>query len=273
MVAMLPLVSVVITTRNERDVIADILRSIERQTYGRIETIVVDNNSSDETKGIARRFTPKVYNHGPERSAQRNFGIQQSNGSYVLMLDADMQLPPSLVEECVGLVQENPAIKALTIPEISFGRGYWSACKALERSCYLGDATIEGVRFIERSAALDCGGYDVRLVGGEDWDFAQRLRGKYPTGRTRTAILHNERTMSLIRTLKKKYYYASTYTHYIQNNGRLALKQANMVFRPAYFRAWRHLVCHPALLPGMLYMRVLEMAAACAGFLVGTASR
>jgi len=42
-----------------------------------IEIIVVDNNSTDRTKEIAARYTEKVYNFGPERSAQRNFGVGQ----------------------------------------------------------------------------------------------------------------------------------------------------------------------------------------------------
>jgi len=43
-----------------------------------VEIIVVDNNSTDNTVKIAKRFTDKVYNKGPERSTQRNYGV--SNG-------------------------------------------------------------------------------------------------------------------------------------------------------------------------------------------------
>jgi glycosyltransferase involved in cell wall biosynthesis len=55
-------VSVVITTKNEEKNIANCLESIKRQTYpqNRIEIIVVDNNSTDGTKEIARKYTKKV---------------------------------------------------------------------------------------------------------------------------------------------------------------------------------------------------------------------
>ena len=71
------ILSVIITTKNEEKNIANCLKSIKAQNYphDKIEIIVVDNNSKDRTKEIAARFTDKVYNFGPERSAQRNYGI------------------------------------------------------------------------------------------------------------------------------------------------------------------------------------------------------
>lgn len=80
-----PLVSVVITTKNEEKNIENCLESISQQIYPRdeIEIIVVDNNSTDRTKEIVQSFkqsTLKLYklsdfqlfNWGPERSAQGN---------------------------------------------------------------------------------------------------------------------------------------------------------------------------------------------------------
>ena len=77
------------TTRNEEANIGSCLRSIKAQTYlsrrsnatlrdpqDNIEIIVVDNDSTDRTKEIALRYTDKVYNFGPECSAQRNFGVR-----------------------------------------------------------------------------------------------------------------------------------------------------------------------------------------------------
>ena len=54
------------------------LRSIQNQSYfiESLEIIVVDNNSSDKTRDIARRYTDKIFIKGPERSAQRNYGMR-----------------------------------------------------------------------------------------------------------------------------------------------------------------------------------------------------
>jgi glycosyltransferase involved in cell wall biosynthesis len=71
-----PLVSVVITTKNEEKNIENCLRSINGQTFTNVELIVVDNFSEDETVEIAKKYTTKVYFKGPERSSQRNYGVQ-----------------------------------------------------------------------------------------------------------------------------------------------------------------------------------------------------
>jgi len=59
-----PVVSVIVTTRNEEHNIANCLESIKAQTYpqDKIEIIVVDNNSLDKTKEIALKYTNKIYN-------------------------------------------------------------------------------------------------------------------------------------------------------------------------------------------------------------------
>ena len=118
------LVSVIVTTKNEEKNIGNCLESIKAQTYlqDKMEIIVVDNSSTDKTKEIARKYTDnpsrnsfapvdsststgqafhgvKVYNWGPERSAQRNFGIRQAKGKYVLYSDEDMVLFENVIFE------------------------------------------------------------------------------------------------------------------------------------------------------------------------------
>ena len=89
-------VSVIVTTKNEEDVIGTLLKSIKKQTYPSIETLIVDNHSSDNTIKIAKKYKVECFTFGPERSAQRNFGAKKSRGKYLLFLDADMELNPRL---------------------------------------------------------------------------------------------------------------------------------------------------------------------------------
>jgi glycosyltransferase involved in cell wall biosynthesis len=117
-----PLVSIIITTKNEAKNIENCLLSIQEQSYPNIETIVVDNASTDKTKEIAKQYTDKVYDKGPERSAQRNYGmIDIAQGEYVMFLDADMILAPEVVTSCLRYNNI-----ALHIPEIILGKNYWS---------------------------------------------------------------------------------------------------------------------------------------------------
>jgi glycosyltransferase involved in cell wall biosynthesis len=66
-----PLVSVVVTTRNEEKNIGKCLHSIRAQSWTAIEAIVVDNHSTDATLEISTRLAYRVATKGPERSAQR----------------------------------------------------------------------------------------------------------------------------------------------------------------------------------------------------------
>ena len=227
-----PLVSVIVTTRNEERNIGNCLQSIQLQTYKPIEIIVVDNNSTDKTQKIARSFTDVVVNKGPERSAQRNHGIcGLAKGEFAMFIDADMILTPTLVESCVEEF-EAEGVVALHIDEVILVRGKLAKARRFERSFYSG-TVIDGARFFNRSTFCKLGGFDEVLPPGpEDWDLDLRLRelgnirllanksepvkwelSKFVGDRgvqhniTFVGIYHNEDDQSLRKYLKKKMYY------------------------------------------------------------------
>jgi glycosyltransferase involved in cell wall biosynthesis len=116
---MKPLISVIITTKNEAEVIENLFKSLKKQTFRNFEVILVDNNSTDRTKEISKNYTKKVFNFGPERSSQRNYGAKISAGEYVLILDADMVLTKNVLKSCAKKVKEEKNVSALIIPEKS----------------------------------------------------------------------------------------------------------------------------------------------------------
>jgi len=204
----IPLVSVIITTRNEESVIEKLLKSIQTQTYSSLEIILVDNHSTDRTCEIARTYVDKLLIQGPERSAQRNLGVRESSGNYVLILDADMELSSNVVKEAVSRVTKDPSIKAIIIPEKSFGQNFWARCKTLERNCYIDNLTaVAGARFYERQLFLKAGGFDENITGPEDWDLSQRVGQIAQIGFIQSLIYHNEGQISLLNQMRKKYYY------------------------------------------------------------------
>ena len=87
-----PIVSVIITTKNEEKVIKRLIQSVKSQTFKKMEIILIDNYSTDNTLEITKKQGIKSYLFGPERSAQRNFGVKMAKGNYLLVLDADMEL-------------------------------------------------------------------------------------------------------------------------------------------------------------------------------------
>jgi glycosyltransferase involved in cell wall biosynthesis len=234
---------------------------------------VVDNNSTDITKEIAKNYTTKVYNKQPERSAQRNYGVKNSKGEYVLIIDSDMELTKDVVKACVEKLQYNSKIKALVIPEESFGEGFWAQCKKLERSFYVGVDWMEAARFFERDVFEKMKGYDEQLNGGEDYDLPQRIEAKYGQdviSRIDEYIRHNEHKISLIKTYKKKFYYAKQLDRYrsIAANRRRFNMQANPLARYQLFLSKpSKLIKNPVYSLGMLFMKTTEFLSGALGYL------
>lgn len=266
-----PLVSIIVPTYNSAATLADCLHSIQQQTYKAIELIVVDNHSVDDTLQIAKRSTHHVYTRGPERSAQRNYGVQKARGQFVCIIDSDMQLSPEVISQCVVAAHEHDDLRGIIIPEESFGEGFWAQCKKLERSFYIGVDWMEAARFFDRDTYERLGGYDTSLVSGEDWDLSQRVARVAPLGRVEALIYHDEGTLRLGRTLSKKYYYAQQITHYLakQAHASSAMQQTNIFSRYwLYLSRPGKLLRRPHIGLGMLFMKTLEFGAGAIGMLV-----
>ncbi len=259
------LVSIIIATKNEERNIEACLKSILAQKYpkNKLEIIVVDNNSIDKTKEIALKYTEKVFNCGPERSAQKNFGIRKSKGEYFLHLDADMRLSKNVIAECVEKISTDKDIIALYIPEKIIGRGFWGKVRNFERSFYDG-TVIDGARFIRRDKFLEVGEFDEKMYSCEDWDLDKKLKkmGKFDI--IRSPLYHNERRFSLSKYLAKKSYYTKNVDVYINKWGKNdpdVKKQFGFYYR--YFCVfvesgkWKKLLRHPILAMGMYYLRFL----------------
>jgi len=260
------MISCVVTTKNEEHVIDDLLKSIKTQSYKNFEIVVVDNNSIDDTRKISAFYTKKVFTKGPERSVQRNFGVQKCRGEYILILDADMRLAKNVLRDLDKKISRSPDLGAVIIPEKSFGIGFWAKVKTFERSFYIGDESIEAARFFKKSIFVKFGGYDVSMTGPEDYDLPYRIRkAGIKIGRIRSSIFHNEKRFSPFKSAKKKFYYASRAGNYIKKHPELIFSQGNMLFRPIFIKRWRKLITHPGLSLAMLVLKAIEAVAALAG--------
>lgn len=272
-----PLVSVIVPTRNSSEYLEACLRSIKAQSYPSIEILVVDNNSSDQTKQIAGQYTDRVFNHGPERSAQRNYGADKSKGEFLLIIDSDMELSKNVVTACVAEAGES-GVKGIIIPEESFGIGFWAQCKKLERSFYVGVNWMEAARFFSRTVFKEMHGYDEQNTGTEDYDLPQRISAKYgpsAIGRINEFIYHNEQKISLTKTCRKKFYYAQRLDQYKSMPANVAnfSKQSNPLQRyKLFFSNPGKLLRNPSLGLGMLVMKTSEFGFGAAGYLLRRAS-
>lgn len=264
------LVSIIVPTKNSSATLEACLASIDKQNYPNIELIVVDNFSDDKTLDIAKQHTKHFFSKGPERSAQRNFGVSKADGEFVVIIDSDMNLTENVVSECVELLGSDQDAVGVVIPEESFGEGFWAQCKKLERSFYLNVPYIEAARFFRKSVYKQVGGYDVDMTSGEDWDLSQRIEQNGKLVRCESFIYHNEGRISLWKTINKKFYYAKHFSAYQKKGTSPKIsQQTNVLERYRLFLSQpRKLFANPLLGVGMLFMKTCEFAFGGFGLLV-----
>lgn len=267
------LVSVIITTKNEEDVVRRLIHSIKTQTFKNKEIILIDNNSTDKTLDIARKMNVKVYSVGPERSTQRNFGAKMAKGKYLLILDADMELTSKVISECVQLAESDKKIGEIVIPEESLASNYWGKVKVFERSFYneKGDELTDAARFFRREVFFKAGSYDETITGPEDWDLPETIKELgYKVGRIRSRIYHYERIDSPFAIAYKKFYYAKLAHRYLKKHKISIISTKTIYFlRPVFYRNWKKLIQHPILTTGLIVMLTLEQIGGALGFLYG----
>lgn len=110
------LASVVIPTFNSEKYIRGCLDSVFAQKYPRIEIIIVDDGSTDNSVALAREIlqgfpTWKVIELGKNQgaSAARNAGLRAATGAWVQFLDSDDLLMPDKIEKQMAVCNTAPA--------------------------------------------------------------------------------------------------------------------------------------------------------------------
>ncbi len=269
-----PLVSVIIPSYNEEKVIARLLISIKIQTYPKIEILVVDDGSTDSTVTLAKKFTRNVFlRKHAERSVQRNFGVKNAKGKFLLFIDADMELSENVVMDCVKVIENDPKIGGIVIPEESVAKSFWERVKAYERSFYNeeGDMATDAARFFRKSVFDKVGGYDETITGPEDWDLPESIKKMgYKIGRVKSLIYHHERVSDPLVLARKKYYYGIKAYRYLEKHKIPVVSSKTIYFlRPAFYRQWKRILSHPILSTAMCVMFIFEMTGGGIGYLSG----
>lgn len=107
-----PLVSVITITYNRGDLIHRCIESIQKQTYPNYEHIIVDGNSTDNTKEVVESYADphikyiKLNTKGPE--VQMRAGSEIARGKYITFLDDDDEYLPEKLTKQVELFEQEP---------------------------------------------------------------------------------------------------------------------------------------------------------------------
>ncbi len=111
----LPKVSIIIPTLNEAETIGRCLKSISRLNYpkNRLETVIVDGNSTDRTGAIAKKYGCKILTTSKRgRAAACNVGLQKASGTVIAFTDADCEVTKNWLKELVPLLLDEKTASA-----------------------------------------------------------------------------------------------------------------------------------------------------------------
>lgn len=107
----LPLVSIIIMNYNYASFLPVAVESCLRQTYPRVETIVVDDGSTDRSAQVIEGYGDRIISvlkpNGGQASAL-NAGFRASSGDIICLLDADDVFLPEKVAYVVEQFRSNP---------------------------------------------------------------------------------------------------------------------------------------------------------------------
>lgn len=174
------MVSVIVPCFNHATLLRQALDSVAAQTFGDWELVVVDDGSTDDSLEIARSFASanpdfdvtliRTRNRG--RSRARNTGISVARGEYILPLDSDDWIEPSMLGVCLETMAARP--DAMAVAPLT--RDYSPDDKVWNPPPW--SFLLETVRNVvpycsvyRRSAWAEVGGYAEEMAGYEDWDF------------------------------------------------------------------------------------------------------
>lgn len=107
------LVSIIMPVYNSEKYIERAIKSVIKQTYKNWELIIVNDGSTDSSKQICEKYSRndkriKVINKNNEGvSIARNYGINNSQGKYIMFLDSDDFYEENMIEEMYKIMTIN----------------------------------------------------------------------------------------------------------------------------------------------------------------------
>lgn len=186
-----PLVSVIVPVYNDPDGLKATLSSLVTQIYGRddYEIVVVDNDSTDETPAVVESFANRcpdllrpVREPTPGSYAARNTGIERSDGSIFVFLDADETVPETFLAAVVDRLRETGADYVGCAVAIDARNPESVAAKYNELTEFPVESYMTNHDFaptcalvVRRSVVDAVGTFDESLVSSGDKEFGKRV--------------------------------------------------------------------------------------------------
>jgi len=184
----IPLVSVVMPCYNCRQYVGQAISSILEQTYKNLELIIIDDNSTDGSGEIIKRYLrdrdiliTHEMNQGVSRSL--NDGIRAAHGEFIARMDADDISDPKRIEMQVELMRSDAElvvcgtnVKCIDQDgNLLFHLGYPTKDEEIRSSFPTFFPMSSGAQMWRKTALFQAGLFDERIPGCEDLELTLRL--------------------------------------------------------------------------------------------------
>ncbi len=177
-------VSIVIPTHNRARLLPLAVESALGQSHPRVEVVVVDDGSEDETPEILREMAGgeprlKVVRHPQARGApaSRNAGVREAGGEAIGFLDDDCVFHPEKVERQLRALTPDRGVVYCRQMIRQLG-GEWE----VEGKAGAGTRPVDGILnigtntiLLARETFMEEGGFDEELPRLQDFDLLLRL--------------------------------------------------------------------------------------------------
>ncbi len=220
-----PLVSVIVAARNSASTLGACLQALAAQDYPRLEAIVVDDGSEDDTAAIAEAAGARVVRTpAVGASSARNLGLQVANGEIVAFTDGDCVAGTGWATALVDALHSSGATGVGGRQVNVFPPGRQSLRDAFEAFFRAASIVSDYTRGDDRprhvqhnasccsayliTAVRDVGGFTPGLWPGEDVDLDLRLAARGGTFYyVPWAVVHHHRpgTFPWFRRMMRRY--------------------------------------------------------------------
>lgn len=194
-------------------------RQIFKEWGWESELIVCDNNSSDNTAGVARNHGAKVVFEAVNQIGRaRNAGAAAALGKWLVFVDADSHPSRSLFTETAALITTGRYLAGGALVRLDESHllmnCFLHLWNTISRAFQLAAGSYI---FCEADAFREIGGFSSRLYASEELDLSKRLKALGRTRGKKFAII----TCAAIITSARK---AHLYT--LREHGRFLMKAA-----------------------------------------------
>ncbi len=183
-------VSVIMPSYNDAKYLGQAIKSVLAQTYRNFELVIINDGSTDNTEEIVAGFKDKSIKYFRQENqglaAAHNAGIKQSQGEFIIKLDADDKMTPDFIAGHLHEFEKHPEADLVYCDDCLIDesdkviriikRPEYIDRKLLIRDMFRGGYPVVPFRTCIRKSVFDkIGFFDENLLIGEDYDMMRRF--------------------------------------------------------------------------------------------------